>query len=280
MRLFKRLTALLVVILAVSLLGAFLLVAPASRAVVESAGPHALGVETSLEDVDLSPGPGQSSLGLQGFKIGNPEGLNGDPFLTVDSLEVELDTASLLSQEISIPGITLDGLHLNLIQDGLRSNYGEILGHIRSLQTGQVSGSSEDPEGAPSPGPTIHVGKVSVGGVAATLNLSGIPGISPIKQTFSLPSFEFDVAAALGPDSGTDEPTGTEVGALTAALVEELTKLGLDQAKKHLDPEIAALLDGNLEGAIRARLEVEAEGILDRAKDELRGELKGLLGGG
>lgn len=280
MRKLKRLTALTLVLAVILPLGAYLLVSPASRAAVEKAGPYALGVETTLQDVGFSPGPSLSSLGFDGFRVENPEGVVGDPFLTIGTFEVAVETGSLLSKEISIPEIKLDGLHLNLIQDGTRSNYGEIVAHIRSLGTGEAKDPGEQPAPGSDPGPSLQVGRVSVADVAVSLAITGIPGLSPIHKNLSLPEFELDVGKALGQGQGNDEPESSSLGALTAVLVEELIQAGLDHAKAELDPDIAALLDGNLEGAIKARLEAEAEGVLDKAKDELRGELRGLLGGG
>ena len=58
----------------------------------------------------------------------------------------------------------------------------------------------------------------------------------------------------------------------------------LAELERQVDPEIMALLEGDLEEALEARVEVEVEGLLQEAKgeldEELGGRLKELLGDG
>lgn len=270
----------------VLLLGAgWLLVTPASRAAVEKGGRYALGVDTTIDDVVLSPSLGSSAIGFTQLKVDNPDGMTGDPLLEIDEFRVGVRTLSLMSSTVKVPEITLEGLDLRLIQDGKRSNFYEVVQHIRGLSgDGESAAKTTETESSGESGPMLALGTISVKSVTGSLELRGIPGLDPLSQSFTLPDFEFDVVEALGlaTTEGGDAPKAS-VGDLTAALVDELIQQGIEEAKSHLDPEVRALLDQDLGKALLEQLEGEKEGLLKEAGDALEGELQkgleGILGG-
>lgn len=280
MKLVKRLLLVAVVAAVLLLVAGWLLVTPASRAAVEKGGRFALGVDTTLGDVVLSPSLGRSALGFTGLEVANPDGIAGDPFLSIGEFQVGVRTLSLMSSTVRVPDIVLEDLHLRLIQDGKRSNFKEILDHVRGLGGGGGGGAApaaDAPEG--SAGPTLALGRLKVAGVSTSLELRGMPGLDePLSHTFELPAFELDLAEALGATEGGGDPQGS-VGDVTAAVVDEILALALAEAKKHVDPEVMALIEGDLGDALEQRAKEEADGLLDDAKEELDEKLEGELGG-
>jgi hypothetical protein len=290
MKLAKRLLlgfALLVVLL---LAASYWLVIPGARLAVERGGRYALGVETTLDEVVLRPRFGRSVLGFSGLEVGNPEGISGEPFLTIGRFQVVLRTSSLISGALQVPEIELEQLHLRLIQDAGRSNFKEIRDHIGRLGASGAPSEPASPEAEAGGGPALDLGRVRVQGVAATLELRGIGGLDPLSETFHLPDFELDLGALLG--GGGASGQGANVGDLTAALVDELLALALREAERHVDPkvmemlQVIALLESDLAGALVGELESELESIAEELPlefdasqyDQAREHLKGLLG--
>jgi hypothetical protein len=298
MKLIKRLVLLAVVGVVVVVVAGWIMVAPASRTAVEKAGRYALGVETTLDEVDLSLGVSSSSVGFRGLSIANPEGIAGDPFLDITAFSVGVRTLSLMSTTVKVPAVQLEGLHLRLIQDGERSNFREIVGYLRRQGGGgEDQAPSVPPTGDTGAGPSLALGSVSVKGVQASLELRGVPGMEPLTRSFSLPDFEFDMNKYLGASPG-NSAAGTQasVADLTGGLIDQLVELAVAEAANYVDPEVAALLQGNLQGALegklRGKLQDRTDGLLDGATEdldkklgeelgqELGGKLKGLLGDG
>ncbi len=278
MKLLRRL--LIVAILGLVAVGVAIAVlfSPAARTAVEKGVEYALGVKGEVQDVSAGLRPTRSMVGFDGLEIANPEGIAGPPFLQVGHFQVDVKTLSLLSSRVKVPVIDLDGLHLHLIQDGDRSNFGEILGHLRSLAGRGEGGAPTADEGQSSGGGTsLLLGAVHVKGVKATVQLRGIPGLDTLTETYALPDFDLElVDTAAG---GSSEGKETSVGDLTGDLIEKLVELGVGEAEQYLPPEAMALLQGELDAAhIEDRLKDEAQEALDEAGEDLKEKLDENLG--
>jgi len=129
----KRLVVLAVVLLVVLVLAVWLGGNQAARKGIEVGGKAALGVDTQVKAVHI--GFLSSSVGLQGFQIGNPEGYKTDRLMALGSGKVACDVASLLGDEVVVREILLDQPELTIeLKPGLppKSNLGDLLKKLES----------------------------------------------------------------------------------------------------------------------------------------------------
>ncbi|MCP3920523.1 MAG: hypothetical protein GY711_33775 [bacterium] len=271
-KLLAKLIILAVVGLALLVVAGVLLFKPAARTAIEGGSNAALGVPTTLEDFAAGLGLTSSSVGIEGFRADNPDGFGDEKFLKVDKLEVEVGTFSLLSDTIEVPKVTLDGLELRLIQDGKRSNFAEVLEHVRQLSSSD-EGAAPAADGDSGSSKQIAFGVVDVGTIKTHFDLRGIPGIEDTWD-FELPAFRVDFADGDGAAPRT-------VAQFSAALMDELLQRAVSEAKGHLPPEAAKLLElgrGDVDAKLQ-ELEDKAESVLDDAKDKAKDKLEKGLGG-
>lgn len=96
---------------------------------VEFGSEEATGLPTSVGSVDLGLLAGH--LGVRGLDLANPEGFDGD-FLRLHKFDVDVSLASLREPVIEVPELTLDGLEIQLLQNGGKSNYRPVLKGLKS----------------------------------------------------------------------------------------------------------------------------------------------------
>lgn len=77
------------------------------KTAVEAAGPRVLGAPVTLGLATLAPWSGRGTL--RGLVIGNPEGFKGARAARVDSIEIELKLASLLTDTIVVERLVVRG---------------------------------------------------------------------------------------------------------------------------------------------------------------------------
>ena len=68
-----------------------------------------------LDDIDVEVMSGR--IKLSGLVINQPQGYGADPFLSLDTLELDIDPLTLVSDEIIIEKLTLAGASLTLVRD-------------------------------------------------------------------------------------------------------------------------------------------------------------------
>ena len=146
---------------------------------IEAAASKALGVEVSIDDVDLSILGGK--LGLQNLVINNPPGYQHRKLLELKDAKIEVDIRSLLSDTVNIREIKLDGMNLVIEQRGISSN--NLQDVIKSIQT-------KDKQTKPS-GKKLHIDELEITDVTVKVKLLPVPGridtvplkLKPIKMT-------------------------------------------------------------------------------------------------
>ncbi|HUO08471.1 MAG TPA: hypothetical protein VM008_09255 [Phycisphaerae bacterium] len=117
---------------------------------VEKGASIATGQTTSLQSAKVSILGG--SLELSGLDIDNPAGYSKNKLLSMKDCKSSAQISSLLTNDIVIPEIDIDGLDVLLEQNGLKSNLADVLAVSKS-HTAAAGGSS-----APTPsGRNIHV---------------------------------------------------------------------------------------------------------------------------
>jgi len=250
-----------------------LLFGPTSRSAIEHGTTYALGVEAQLGQVDAGLGFDNTHLGLVGYDVQNPEGFGGDPFLHVGELSLDLQTMSVLSEAISVPAITLHGLHLRLVQDGKRSNFKEILDHLMSLSTGAPAATPEAAataatDGAEGAGPNLMVGAIDLRDIRLTVEIHGIPGIE-LNETFAASDLHIDVAEVV------EEVQSMTLARVIGLVVDQLVEHGIAEAGGHVSPEALELLTGGfdgLEGMLEEKVDEKVEELQAEAEDTLQAQ--------
>jgi len=115
---------------------------------IEVAGPEILGVDVSVDSVDISFFSGAGSI--SGLKVGNPEGYESAHAITIDKLSLELDPASLNSDKIHIrkiivdqPSITYEG---NLVSSNIQTLQQASAGSSETSGSGTDANGSDEPQ--------------------------------------------------------------------------------------------------------------------------------------
>ena len=184
----------LILLIGLLLLGTagYFLLPPAAKSAIETGTHKALGTNTQLEDISAGFGIGSTSMGIGGFTADQPSGFEGPPLLKIGEIDVDVDTFSVISSTVKVPKVSLDGLELRLVQNGKESNFLRVYESLSKL-TGsgnkEPAPEAEDAGG----GKDIDIGIVSVSGVSASFDLTGIPGIDK-SFSYTLPAFEIDLS--------------------------------------------------------------------------------------
>ncbi len=104
----------------------------AAKTAVERVGSHALGVRTTLEELDLSLFGGDATLA--GLTLGNPEGFATPHFLELGKGSIAVSLKSLLSDRVDVPSLVLEGIDLRLDRSDRGANYEIILARLKRLE--------------------------------------------------------------------------------------------------------------------------------------------------
>lgn len=252
---------------------------PAARKAIEGGTGSALGTPTHLEGIDAGFGL-NTTLGIAGFTAEQPEGFDGPPLLEIGKIQVGVNLFSTLSDTVRIREVSLEGLHLRLIQNGKESNFLQVYESLRKL-TEEGSGSAPETEEDSGSAKDIEIGLVKVSGVGATFDLTGIPGIEQ-SYSFELPPFEIDLS------KNANEDRMQSVEQATAQIVGHLIEATVANAQAQVSPELALLIGGDVAGLkeraqeelnkLKGRAGVEVDKLKEKAKSDLQKKLGEKLG--
>lgn len=142
MRFAKPLLIFLLILVAVVVLAVRFLGGAAIKQAVNTGGPLLLGVPVRLESATFQPFSGRLVLG--NLFVGNPEGFSPEGLLRLQSLEIDWDARSLLTDTVRVRRIVMRAPEIR-IEKGLDSN------NIRRLLENLEKRASERP---PSPPPS------------------------------------------------------------------------------------------------------------------------------
>ncbi|MEZ6017384.1 MAG: hypothetical protein R3F49_19885 [Planctomycetota bacterium] len=259
MKLIKKLFALAVVLALLVAIASWFLVPSAAKGAVEQGSRYAFGVPTTLAHLGAKLGFGTSGLALEGYRVASPAGFEGDPLLEVGKLAVGVGTRSLFGEPKVIDEIVIEGLELHLVQKGTESNLLPVLQQVRKLAAGDAT-PPPDAGGDSGPGPRLQVKRIRIAGLAASIDLSGIPGLDAIEKRFELPAYDADWTALSGPD-------GVTVAELAGKLMEQVSVSALDAADKVVPGPAMKLLRATLDGGLAGGLGGALDAAQDAAKD-------------
>jgi hypothetical protein len=158
---------------------------------VESSGSETLKVPVAVGKAHASILGG--SVGLQNLAVKNPQGYTGPNLLTLKAVDVKAETGTLLSNEIVMKSMRLDGMEVFVEQKGLKNNLYEVIQPLR--QPREPSGKS------------LIIDELTISNILVHMSLSGIPGqqaqtvdlkIAPITMTELGRGERMDTAVLIG----------------------------------------------------------------------------------
>jgi hypothetical protein len=171
-KLIKAILFLVVVLIVLALAGVVGVILFADRAVqtaVETAGTKTLNVRVDVGGANASLLAGV--VGLHGIAVANPPGYQGPALLTLQQVDIQADTGSLLSKQVLIKDMKLDHMEVFVEQKALQNNLYEVIKPLR--------------EPRPATGRTLVIDNLEITNITVHANLTGIPGQSP-KTEFTL----------------------------------------------------------------------------------------------
>jgi len=106
-----------------------------ARSVIDSEVSEILGVEAHFGGVDL--GVLTSSSTFTGITIKNPPGFKKSFLLTIDRAEIDCGLGTLMSDDIDIPRVVLDGLTFDLEEVDKKINIEDVIKNIQAYVADQ-----------------------------------------------------------------------------------------------------------------------------------------------
>jgi len=189
-KLLKSLKLIIIVVLVlvvVAIVAVNLFADSAVRVAVETAGTQALSVAVDLDAARLSIIGG--ALSLHDLTVANPPGYQHDTLLKLRRGDVQVETRTLLSDEVQIKDIQLDGMDLVIEQEGLGNNLQDV---IKAAQRGE-----KEPSGK-----KLYIDNLELTNVTVSVKLLPVPGrvdtvtlkLAPIKMTDLGKNEKLDIA--------------------------------------------------------------------------------------
>jgi hypothetical protein len=182
-RLIRRLLLAVVVLIILAVVILFLSLNSLVRAGIVRGGHDATGQNTDLTSANLSLVGG--TLQLAELGIHNPEGYTAPTLLTMKSCDVTVQSSSIFSHTVVIDSIAIDGLNINLEQNGMKNNLSEIIDTIqKKTSAADTTGTSNAP-----PGKELKITRLSLTGTKVHIR-SGAP--LNLNMDLDLPPLSID----------------------------------------------------------------------------------------
>jgi len=210
-----------------------------ARQAVERGGTYALGVPTQLASADVRVFGG--SFEMQGLNVQNPTGFTTPHFLNLGKGGVAVSLASLRSDVIELPTLSLDGISVNLERTGGKTNYGVILDNIKKLESGE-----KPPEPKTSSGKEklFVIRKVEINDIRVHAALS--PVQIPVGGVGDLTKLDIVIPQIVLTDVGTGSQQGLPMRELATVLVKAVLAAVVEKAGDVLPADLLNDLRGQL----------------------------------
>jgi hypothetical protein len=240
---------------------------------IERGSEHALGVDTSVDDVNLGLVSGK--FGISDFHVRNPEGFETEDFFVLQNARLSVGMRSVMADTVIMDELSLDGIELNLEFINGNGNYKAILDHLKQFEKKNGTQKSKEPT------KRFIIDRLTVTNVVARVRVKS-PKLGIDKEmTVEVPEIRMEKVGAKKGGVGLPEITSIVVTRMLDAVMREGGDLP-SQIRSAINKELGQLvkqqrsLVGDVETSGRQAVEEAADDAVDEAKDKL----KGLLGGG
>ena len=241
------------------------------RSAVESAASDALGVTTTLDEMNIAVFGGTCSW--SGLTIGNPEGFKTPHFMKLDRGEVAVSLGTLMEDKIVFPKFHLEGLDINLEKSKEGANYEVIL---ENASSGEKEEKTEEKKTSDEPGKVFLIEEILITDIVVHADVDAL-----IKNhiTVKIPEIHITNLSSDDPSASLKPVMRKIIRAVMAAVLEtgllpkEITK-GLAAGLQ----DVGSLGKVGVKGVKGAGSEAlkAGEGVLGGAADKI----SGLFGGG
>ncbi len=213
------------VVVVAAVLGVNFFADSAVRMTIDRAGTKALKVPVQVDKADLSIFTGTLDLG--NVTVASPAQYEQQPMVDLDQGTIEVETKSLLTDEVLIRNLRLDGMDVFIEQKGLDNNLHEVI---------QALPRSEDGSGK-----RVIVDHLEITDVTVHVKLLAIPG-RPESATFKLGTIQMD-------DLGRDERLDVAmlVSKIALAVATGIAEQGGEILPKEMISGLSTVLDKALD---------------------------------
>jgi hypothetical protein len=104
---------------------------PTIQLVVEQIGPKALGTDVKIEKLSINPRKG--IIHLSGFTIANPEHYSSSNSVSLASLDIAVDMASLFAKTVTVHEVAINSPHFVFEQSSASDNIAEYIQSIENF---------------------------------------------------------------------------------------------------------------------------------------------------
>ncbi len=226
---------------------------------VERGSSYALGVNTGVDELDLSLLGG--SLTMDGLQVANPQGYRSPFLMRTGQFDLSVQPRSVLGDELVVRSFELNGLELNVEQTLTGSNVREILKNLQRFE----STDPEQPDPA-EPGKRVKVDRIVIRNVVANFHLPAALAERPIAVR--VPEIVLTEV--------TNETTGgVMISELTSRMMASILAAVTEKAQGVVPADVLNDLRGQL-SQLTAQLDPKTRELIE----QVQGQVKGVLGEG
>ena len=265
MKALLRIVLVLVVLLIVVGVVGYIWIDSIAKAAIEKGGTYALGVDTTVADVSLSPIGG--TMKIEGLKVANPAGFQGPHLMQSGTFDLAMVAGSLLDDTIQVNKFELDGLSLSIEQTLQKNNISVILDNLKRFES-----DDEPSEKKPSErkrekddGKKVKIDLITIRNVEATFRL---PVGNPV--TVKVPEVKVK-------DVTSDNAEGVAVSELIARVLPVVLARVLEQGKGIIPGDLLNTLNGDLNG-LAAAVGGQLQQLVTNAQGDMRKAVADKLG--
>ncbi|MFA5240576.1 MAG: AsmA family protein [Phycisphaerae bacterium] len=231
----------------------------AIKIAIETSATKTLNVGVSVGDIDLSIFTGR--LGISNLSINNPPGYQHKKLLDLKDAKIEVDVKSLLSEQVSIKEIKLNGVNVTLEQRGVSgNNLQDVIKTISDKQKAKAESGGNRKK--------LHIKNLEISDITVQVKLLPVPGKA---DTFTL-KLDPIVMTDLGSDNKLD------TAKLSSKILLAIAAGVADKGTGVLPDEMTSAMKSTL--GMTMKLGKEGKRLLKEGKEggtELMKGLKGLL---
>lgn len=189
-----------------------------AKTTIERRGTYALGVETTVDSVDVQLM--KQAFAMEGLNVSSPEGF-GSAFLKLGSAGVTLDNVN--GKVIELPTLSLRDIDVNLLKNDEGSNYGMILDNLKKFESDEGAGTP--PPGGEDEGWKFVIKTVDIQNVKVHMELTSIGGDLTALDV-DLDKIELRDLGTAGKPIGAGDLIGIIVKSVLSAAVNKAGDLG------------------------------------------------------
>ncbi len=258
-----------------------------AKSAVEYGGTYAMGVETTVDTMDVGLAKGTVEMG--GLSIDNPSGFDTGHFFTLANTSASFDLESISADAYIVPTIHLTGINVILDKGQDPSNYNQILENLARFESDESAPADKSKEGknviiksliledinihvANMPGVSLLVGDVAINIPKIELNNIGEQESMKAGDIFNL-VIKTVLAAAV--ESGGGIIPNDVLGELVNGLsdLSSLSDLGINAIS---DLNLDEVMNGTMSGVtdqienVTKELENVTEDVQDKVDDTVK----------